>query len=362
MWRELIAVLLGSLLLFFRAGIVEADSSLPQDTIQMTGEAMVDNSQQQPRLLFEADANNGSGWHLEVVLTPRATRSRNENPELGLSGQFALTRSGSTTITGIASGQLSRRGDGSLQLANQAGTVQLDASFSTDDTGQLHLDLNGQFPSSSDPQSTATTQAQPTDHTFWYLSRATGFSAYLVLFLNVCLGLLISSLFSGPLLARWQSFDLHQFTGLLALGLTALHGLSLLGDRYFGFTVGQISLPFTSPYRPFWTTLGILSFYSLAVVVASYYVRQRIGYSAWRKLHYMTFGLFVMALGHSVMSGTDASEPWAAIIYWGTGAIVAILTLRRFSDPDLKQPAQTRPIDYAWAREIRDRFSNPDLR
>src|SRR5512146_510970 len=67
-------------------------------------------------------------------------------------------------------------------------------------------------------------------HVFWYITRATGFTAYLVLFANMVLGLMIKTKQYDDLVPRWSSFDLHQFTALLALGFLALHVFSLLFD------------------------------------------------------------------------------------------------------------------------------------
>lgn len=166
-------------------------------------------------------------------------------------------------------------------------------------------------------------------HTFWYVSRATALTAYLLLFFNICLGLGMSAGLLDGLLPRWRVLDLHESTALVALGFTAVHMLTLLGDPYRGFTLGQVLVPFAATYRPAWTALGLFAFYLAVAVTASYYVRRRIGQRAWRALHYASYGAFVMALGHAVLSGTDTGEPWTNLLYYTTGTAVAVLTILR---------------------------------
>ncbi len=168
------------------------------------------------------------------------------------------------------------------------------------------------------------------NHIFWYVSRAAGLTAYLVLFVNMVLGLAVKTKILDSLLARWRSFDLHQFTALLALGLLALHVFSLLGDQFVGFSVPQLFVPFVSSYRPLPVTLGIIAMYALVVVTGTFYVRDRIGQKAWRSIHYVSFLAFFVALLHGVYSGTDSVQIWAKLMYFASGLVVAQLTAWRF--------------------------------
>src|SRR5947207_12992614 len=72
------------------------------------------------------------------------------------------------------------------------------------------------------------------NHTFWYLSRTAGLCAYVVLVVNMALGIALSMPVLERWVMKWRIFDLHQFTGLLVVGLLVLHVFALLGDRYLG--------------------------------------------------------------------------------------------------------------------------------
>ncbi len=173
---------------------------------------------------------------------------------------------------------------------------------------------------------------QAQSHVFWYITRATGFTAYLMLFANMVLGLMVKTKQYDDLVPRWSSFDLHQFTALLALGFLALHVFSLLFDSFLPFTLTQLFVPGTSTYRPFWIAVGIISLYALVVVTVTFYFRAQIGQRAWRLIHYASFVAFYLVLAHGVFSGSDSTELWAKLTYWVTGVVVCMLTASRFLD------------------------------
>jgi len=57
------------------------------------------------------------------------------------------------------------------------------------------------------------------------------------------------------------SMTLHSTLSWLALLFGLGHGLLLLFDDYFTYTLGNIFLPFTGPYRPEVVGLGTLAFW-----------------------------------------------------------------------------------------------------
>ncbi len=128
------------------------------------------------------------------------------------------------------------------------------------------------------------------------------------------------------------------------------HGL--LADQSFAFTPRAILVPFASPYAPVWVGIGQLTFYGLAVVTASFYVRRQIGQRAWRLIHYLTFLVFVGAIGHGIMSGSDTGAAWAFWLYLVPGAAAVFLLVyrivvsvsSRISASELKRPVALSPL------------------
>lgn len=179
------------------------------------------------------------------------------------------------------------------------------------------------------------------NHFWWYLSRASGFTAMTLLAATVCLGLAVRGRY--PILARWRWFDMHQFLSLTAMGAVSVHVLSLLGDQYIGFGPKDLLVPFAAGYRPVPLALGVISLYLFAAVLVSFYVRRFIGYKAWRSMHYSTFLLFLLAEAHGLLAGTDTGEVWAVVTYWSCTMAVFALTYLRIAgvSPDRTRPEQS---------------------
>lgn len=170
---------------------------------------------------------------------------------------------------------------------------------------------------------------------WWLLSRASGFVAYGALCLSMWMGLTITNRWARAWPGGPMAIDVHRHASLLALGLSLVHALVLLGDRYVDFTLAAILLPFAAPTDK-WLAIaaGQLALYTLAVVVGSFYVRRAIGTRLWRAIHFATFALFALATAHGVASGTDAAAP----IYWTGAATVLFLTLHRLLRAVWAQP------------------------
>jgi sulfoxide reductase heme-binding subunit YedZ len=145
-------------------------------------------------------------------------------------------------------------------------------------------------------------------HLFWLLSRAAGAAALIAASVSVGTGLLAGMRLAVP--GRRNLRPLHEATALVTLAFAALHALALLGDGFLHPGLAGIAVPFAGAYRPLWTALGIVSFYGLAVLGISYYARERIGIARWRRLHRLTAGFWVLAIAHTVGTGTDAGSVW----------------------------------------------------
>jgi predicted ferric reductase len=163
----------------------------------------------------------------------------------------------------------------------------------------------------------------------WYTARIMGFLAYIVLAGSVLYGLLLSTKILDAIAHRPVSFALHKDLSIAALLLGTIHGLVLTADQSYAFTLRAIVVPFASPYAPLWVGVGQLTFYALAIVTGSFYVRRQIGQRAWRLIHYLTFAIFLSSTWHGIMSGSDSGTPWAFWLYLiPSAAAVFLLTYR----------------------------------
>jgi predicted ferric reductase len=165
---------------------------------------------------------------------------------------------------------------------------------------------------------------------YWYLSRASAFVAYGLLWFAMLLGVIITNKMARLWPGGPVAFDLHQHASLLGLVFALFHGLILLGDHYIHFTVARVIIPFaTVDYRPAWVGLGQIGFYLLALVGLSFYVRRFIGTKLWRLIHFLSFLTYALALTHGIASGTDTKTVWAQNFYWATGGSLLFFIMYR---------------------------------
>jgi methionine sulfoxide reductase heme-binding subunit len=152
------------------------------------------------------------------------------------------------------------------------------------------------------------THAAPANYVWWLAGRSAGFVALALITCSVILGLAMAARAIPP---RWRrdAVRLHQHLALLALGAIAAHGLLLAADPWLKAGLKGIAVPFAIGYRPLWTGLGIVAGYLATILALSFYVRRRIGVRLWRRMHRFTVVVYVLALGHSLGSGTDSSIP-----------------------------------------------------
>lgn len=184
-----------------------------------------------------------------------------------------------------------------------------------------------------------------TVQSFWYITRAAGLVAYLLLWLATAWGVAVSSKIFDPWLNRYFTYDFHQFLSLLALGFVAVHVLVLMGDRYLPYSLAQILVPFLSPYRPVWVGIGVISLYLSLLVSVTFYLRNRIGPDRFRAIHYVSYLAFAGSALHGLLAGTDSPLLVTRLMYVGTVLVVVFLTAYHIimAIGASKAPAGTKP-------------------
>jgi methionine sulfoxide reductase heme-binding subunit len=182
------------------------------------------------------------------------------------------------------------------------------------------------------------------DPTFWILARAAGLTAYVLLTSSVLAGLVVKAKPFGRALRPATAVDLHRTIALLALGALAVHGTALVLDTTVQIGIGALFVPGLAPYRPLWTGLGVVAAELMVVVYASFSLRRRIGQKAWRRLHWVTYGLFASATAHGLMAGSDSGRGWAIALYLGAVGAVAFATAWRVLVPANAGAARPQPL------------------
>ena len=165
---------------------------------------------------------------------------------------------------------------------------------------------------------------------YWYLARAAGVIAYVLLWFSVALGVTITNKMSRVWPGGPTAVDLHQFASLLALTIAIFHALILLGDRYMNYTLAQILIPFALPGNlSLWFALGQIGTYLMVPVAFSFYARRFIGFKVWRLIHYTSFVIYFLVTVHGLWSGTDTLTPAMLGLYVVTILATYFLTMYR---------------------------------
>ena len=171
---------------------------------------------------------------------------------------------------------------------------------------------------------------------FWYATRASGIAAYVILSTVVSIGISMGGKAQSPKWPRFSVEGIHRFGGLLVGALVAIHIATIAVDSFLPFSVLNLLVPFTSSYRPIWTGLGIAAAELLLALAITNHYRKRLSYAFWRKAHYANFAVWTLASIHGVMSGTDRSAWWLAIIYGLSIASVVALATWRFGQRSIR--------------------------
>lgn len=183
----------------------------------------------------------------------------------------------------------------------------------------------------------------PAQHVFWLASRSVGVIALVLVSVSVGLGLAMASkLVRGPGVPAAVK-RLHEATALTALVAIAAHGLLLLGDSYLRPGLAGIALPFNMPDQPVWTGLGIIGGWLAAILGLSFYVRRWVGPGLWRRMHRWTLAVWVLAVAHTLGSGTDAGSAWLLGIVVLTAAPIVFLGTMRFLPRTPRPPKRAVP-------------------
>ncbi len=167
----------------------------------------------------------------------------------------------------------------------------------------------------------------------WLAIRGSGLVAFALLSASVIWGLLVSTKLLGKLAKLKALTWFHESLGISALIATAIHMFALSIHEFLPFTWGDILIPGRSAWKTLPVALGIVAFYTLVVVIGSFYVKKHIGQKVWRGIHFASFGLFISALLHGILAGTDTDSPWVIGMYFVAAAAVFGLLAHRMTPP-----------------------------
>ncbi len=163
----------------------------------------------------------------------------------------------------------------------------------------------------------------------WYLTRGSGIVSLILLTLAVLAGIITTTRWSR---ARWPRFvveGLHRNISLLSTVFVFVHIASAVLDGYVSIRWVDALLPFGASYQPVWLGLGALSLDAFLAIAITSLLRARLGYGAWRGVHWLAYGCWGLALVHGLGIGSDRHQAWMVALNVTSVAMVAAATAWR---------------------------------
>jgi len=182
----------------------------------------------------------------------------------------------------------------------------------------------------------------PVQYLWWLVSRASGIVAIALISLSVLLGLAMAARVV-PASRKRGAVALHELVAMVALLAIAAHGAALLGDHWLRPGLAGITIPFALGYRPGFTASGILAGYMALLLGPSFYARRRLGARRWRRLHRATPVVWVLAVVHTLGSGSDAGTLWLRAVVLAPVVPLAYLLVLRVLGGGRRSPAPRSP-------------------
>ena len=110
-------------------------------------------------------------------------------------------------------------------------------------------------------------------------------------------------------------------------------------------------IPFISTYRPLWLGLGALAFDLMLALAITSLLRRRLGYRAWRAIHWLAYVCWPIAVLHGLGTGTDTKIWWMLLLTALCVAAVVVAVLC----PDRPGAGPARGLARPGDRPVRGR-------
>lgn len=169
---------------------------------------------------------------------------------------------------------------------------------------------------------------------WWYLTRASGLTAWVFLTLTLVWGALSAGrMVAGKGARRWLD-DLHPYLATIGLVTLILHVVGAVADSTVGLTWLDTVLPFTAAWNPVGIAAGVLALWLLVAVEATSLLRRHLARTTWRQIHLLSYAGAIMATMHAILAGTDLRTPVVAAAGFAAVVAAAAISIRRWLGPE----------------------------
>lgn len=172
----------------------------------------------------------------------------------------------------------------------------------------------------------------------WFVSRGSGLALLVLLSAVMVLGAATRTGSAPRRVPRFVGAELHRTLALFSVAFLALHVATAILDPYVSIGWAAVLLPFTSGYRAAAVGLGTLAVDLGAAVLVTSLVRRRLGYRAWRAIHWLAYLCWPAAFAHSLTAANDLRIWWVTLIELACAAAVATAILARLIHAGTRRP------------------------
>ncbi|MGO9819857.1 MAG: ferric reductase-like transmembrane domain-containing protein [Solirubrobacteraceae bacterium] len=149
---------------------------------------------------------------------------------------------------------------------------------------------------------------------YWYLTRASGAVALVLLTISVVLGIVGSMRVYTDRWPRFAVDTIHRDVSLLVIVVLVIHIITSVLDGFAPISLVAAVIPFDTAYRPLWLGFGALAFDLLLALVITSLVRRRLGYRTWRAVHWLAYASWPIAVLHGLGTGSDTKALWMLLL------------------------------------------------
>lgn len=167
----------------------------------------------------------------------------------------------------------------------------------------------------------------PLPSPLWFVDRSAGEVTLLLMSAVMILGIVRSGVPTAfPFLVEGAHINL----ALLAIAFAGLHIVAAVLDPFARLGPIDALVPFVSAYRGTWLGLGVVSGYVYSANVLMSWPARRFSRATWVWLHRSMYVAWVLALLHSLGTGSDARNELFLLlnVLCVAGVLVAFLAVR----------------------------------
>jgi methionine sulfoxide reductase heme-binding subunit len=167
---------------------------------------------------------------------------------------------------------------------------------------------------------------------WWYMSRASGIVAFVLLTASLVWGVLLFTRVLKKIDRASWLLEMHSWLSGLAVVTIALHLAALVADNYVHFGWKELFVPNGSTWKTGPVNFGVIAFWILVAVQGTSLVRKHINRKFWKYVHVASYASWWLTAIHAGLAGTDATHrAYQATALLATIAAVAATFIRVIS-------------------------------